>query len=71
MKTLILASLLTGLSGTLLYAAETNRPHLNSFQREALATQSPRVHVRMHKGRAPDRIEKSKTTINAYIPYGK
>ena len=80
MTKVILGSLLAG--GLLLaqtpaqteaQMATQSNPKLSGFEREALATQSPRVHTKTHKhGTKPaDHIAKDKHTINAFIPYGK
>ena len=71
MRRILLTCLLT--TG-ILFAAKHNRmtnQNLNGFEREALVTQSPRVHIRSHKGRMPDRVVKDKHTINAFVPVGK
>lgn len=80
MKKLILIALAT--SGILLCHTkqssqmdeQTDQPKLSGFEREALETQSPRVHPqsknKTNKHRT-DRITADKQTINAYIPVGK
>ena len=68
MKNVILGTLLA--SGLLLA-----QNHVSSFDREALKTQSPRVHTsaKHHKKkmRSEDRVTADKKTINAYVPNGK
>lgn len=70
MKKLVLVALAA--SGILL--CQTNQTKLSGFEREALETQSPRVHPpskhKVNKHRT-DRVVADKHTINAFIPYGK
>ena len=71
MKRLILGTLV----GTGLLLAQQH--NWSWYQREALSSQSPRIHTKAkyHKHqeyvRSADRITVDKTTINAYVPYGK
>jgi hypothetical protein len=70
MRLILLTCLLT--TG-LLFAAKHStiaNQNLSGFERQALRTQSPRVHLSMHK-RMPDRVVKDKHTINAFVPVGK
>ena len=68
MRLILLTCLLTT---SVLFAAKRSTGALNGFEREALVTQSPRVHLKSHKGRMPDRVVKDKHTINAFVPVGK
>lgn len=70
MRKLFVGSLV---AGGLLFAADQPQNRMSSLTREALETQSPRVHLKMHKHKTlpPDRVVSDKTTINTYIPYGK
>ena len=87
-KTVILAAVGSLLTGGLLLADESEHNKVNSlssFEREALETQSPRVHTKgmeRHKKydsegqperqtRAGYRTVSDKTTVNAFIPMGK
>jgi len=71
MKKLVLVALATG--GILL--CQTNQTtKISGFEREALETQSPRVHPpSKHKSNQhrTDRVVADKQTINAFIPFGK
>jgi hypothetical protein len=69
MKKAIVTTLLA--SGLMFAAADdkaTTQPKLSGNEREALATQSPRIHTgKKHRSKhAQDRVVKDKTTINAY-----
>jgi len=84
MKRVLLFSLMA--SG-LVFGAHRATPsdnHLSEFDRVALKTSSPRVHIghRHHKDimmrnedgtmvRSGDRVTTDKTTINAFVPVGK
>ncbi|HEV2689176.1 MAG TPA: hypothetical protein VGV35_11495 [Bryobacteraceae bacterium] len=62
----------TLLASGLLLAAKSDKmagdQKLSGNQREALETQSPRVHVgKHHKKHAADRVVSDKKTINAYV----
>jgi len=50
-------------------------PHMSWWTKLALNTQSPRIHTAKIKNdqvvRQGDRVVSDKTTINAFIPYGK
>lgn len=84
MKRVLLFSLMA--SGLVFGAdrAASNENHLSQGDRVALKTSSPRVHIghRHHKDimmrnedgtlvRTGDRVTTDKTTINAFVPYGK
>ena len=49
------------------------QPHLSSWTREALSTQSPRIKFSKngHHMKPGYRVVTSKGTINAFVPYGK
>lgn len=73
MKYLALCSLF---AGGLCFAAnhpqkmdKNGNPKLSWDERIALETESPRVHLGKHHQAA--KIEKNKTTIVAFVPYGK
>ena len=71
MKKLVLVALAT--SGILL-CQSNQTTKLSGFEREALETQSPRVHPpSKHKSNKhrTDRVVADKHTVNAFIPYGK
>jgi hypothetical protein len=84
MKRVLLLSLMTG---GLMFGAHRYTPsdnHLSEFDRVALKTSSPRVHIRHrhHRDimmrnedgtmvRTGDRVVTDKTTINAFVPVGK
>jgi hypothetical protein len=66
------------------HRVDSNDNHLSEFDRIALKTSSPRVHIghRHHKDimrrnedgtmvRTGDRVTTDKTTINAFVPVGK
>ena len=73
MKFIMICSLLAGSA----FAAHHNPNHISGRERLALATSSPPVHVaadhhRNKKGRTEqDRVVTNKTTITAFVPYGK
>jgi len=72
MKKLVLVALAT--SGILLCQSNQTTTKLSGFEREALETQSPRVHPpSKHKSNKhrTDRVVADKHTVNAFIPYGK
>ena len=70
MRLILLTCLLTtGMCFAAKHSRMTNQ-NLNGFEREALVTQSPRIHLKGHKGRM-DRVVKDKHTINAFVPVGK
>ena len=84
MKTVILGLLLTsGFAFAQNSQATTNvdkdtldqQRHFAWYTRDALESQSPRIHLakRHHKNtvRSGDQLEISKSTITAFIPYGK
>jgi len=82
-KNIIIASLLA--SGVLLANDSVKVNHLSYFERQALESQSPRVHTKgMEKHKKYDnegvakeqtrsryRTVSNKTTVNAFIPDGK
>ena len=63
------------MAGFLLAAEQpASSPHVSYFTRVALRTQSPSVPTsgRNHRNRHPNyRVTETKSTIVAYIPYGK
>ena len=69
MRLILLTCLLT--AGLAFGAKRSANQNLSGYEREALRTQSPRVHLSAHKGRMPDRVVKDKHTINAFVPVGK
>ena len=74
MKKVLLGSLLV--TGFLFAKHSDNSMRISSYEKEALNTQSPRVHTKARhseksNARTADRITKDKHTINAYVPYGK
>jgi hypothetical protein len=77
MKKILFGLLLTG--GFLMAeqpappAETTTNSHLNYWERIGLATQSPHVVTRGKENRTKEgyRIVKNKTTVVAYIPWGK
>src|ERR1700733_8741424 len=56
-------------------AESPNPQRMAWWTREALATQSPRIHLEKIRNdrvvREGDRIVSDKTTINAFVPWGK
>lgn len=76
MKNVLLFSLM---AGGLAFGAHRTTPsdnNLSERERVALKTSSPRVHLghTRHKdktARTGDRVTTDKTTVNAFVPYGK
>ena len=71
MKKVLLGSLLV--SGLLFAQDVPKKQRLSGNEKEALNTQSPRVHTKHHKKNTArtDTVTKDKHTINAYVPNGK
>ena len=73
MKKVLFGSLLV--TGLLFAQDVPKKQQLSGNEKEALNTQSPRVHTKHHKNPAKNakanRITKDKHTINAYVPNGK
>ena len=72
MKSAILCFVMA--AGTL-FAADQSKSdmpkHISGDDQLALATSSPRVHMKRKDNKKADRVVADKTTINAFVPVGK